>query len=380
MTSLLICTLMITIQARFVLLPEYKNITLPLGDGREDLENAFMQFENLASIATVIRNMISFNLLFIFIRALMLIRDLSPKLGLLTTVIGSAAENLFWFLLMFTIFFSGMGLFAHFTFGPGFDRMRTMDGAMFDCFQMLLGRVNYTELHAADPFLAPVFFYGFYIAFFFILLNMFISIVLTAYDLEKFNLDQSGGGGESLVGKIASYVLGPIIFILKKLFGCIADCIPKGILASLPGRGRGKSEMSMEMDVPASDPGEKKLTFYQQNEILIEGAVMGCLAVVFGIGVTLQLRGGDFFYGTQSSLLPTRDSTWQELTPLRNMDFDSIESFRDVYNWAHETFVEDYYNDVRCARKQSGTGKTILCPGGDPVTCADVAATCASDN
>ena len=27
-----------------------------------------------------------------------------------------------------------------------------MDGAMFDCFQMLLGRVNYTELQAADPY------------------------------------------------------------------------------------------------------------------------------------------------------------------------------------------------------------------------------------
>ena len=52
-------------------------------------------------------------------------------------------------------------------------------------------------------------------------------------------------------------------------------------------------------------------------------------------------------------MLPTEDSQWLELDPLREMDFTKIMSMQDVYQWSQQTFVEDLYTDVSCAKNDA---------------------------
>merc|ERR1719506_1737148 len=183
------------------LIPRYSIAKLPLDE--EKFPEQFFGLEYLANFQKTSRIIISFNLLLIFVRGAMLIRELSPKLGLLTSVMGGAAVNLFWFFLMFGIFFFGFGFFAYFPFGAGFKRMSTIGDALFECACMLFGQTNFDELTVADAFMAFFFFYAFYIFFFFFLLNMFISIVLTAYDIEVMNLQD---GGQSVFKQVANFV------------------------------------------------------------------------------------------------------------------------------------------------------------------------------
>jgi len=356
--SLTLCTLYILSQFYFVLqlIPQYSIAELPLDDHLDDrIAEQFFGLEYLANYQKLSRIIISFNLLLIFVRLAMLIRELSPKLGLLTSVIGGATVSLFWFFLMFGIFFFGFAFFAYFTFGGGFKRMSTPGSAIFETACMLFGRTNFEELNFSDAIMAPVFFYAFYIAFFFILLNMFISIILTAYDIEVLNLPE---GGQSVLVQVATFIIVPF----KSCIKLVQECLPSvssatSLVKSLGSKQKTDTEPTDEYEeegtVKASagtDPLEK-----------YESLVMVTLMVVFLYMMSLILRGEEVFYGMQSSLRPTGDSAWYNMNPLREMDFDGIQSWQDVYDWAHETFVNDYYNEenMRCGMRTADSGRRL---------------------
>jgi hypothetical protein len=269
-------------------------------------------------------------------------------------VIGGATVNLFWFFLMFGIFFFGFAFFAYFTFGAGFEKMSTPGNAIFESACMLFGRTNFSELRVADSLTAPFFFYFFYILFFFILLNMFISIVLTAYDIEVLNLPE---GGQSVLQQVATFIILPFKACFKGSARAIQECLPfvtsatslvksLGVRATKTpdgGRQRAPTDEHVEEDTEKGKKSADPLEKY-------ESVVMLLLMMVFLYGMGIILRGEEVYYGMQSSLRPTADSGWYNMNPLREMDFDSIQSWQDVYDWAHETFVNDYYaqENMRC--------------------------------
>jgi hypothetical protein len=223
---------------------------------------------------------------------------------------------------------------------------------------MLFGRTNFDELSVADSLTAPFFFYFFYISFFFILLNMFISIVLTAYDIEVMNLPE---GGVSLTSQIATFVISPFKSCLKGSARALQECLPfvtsaTSLVKSMGVRSAEKMPEGGRPRLPTDEqPGEgteKASTSVDRLE-KYESLVMVTLMSVFLYGMSIILRGEEVYYGMQSSLRPTGDSGWYNMNPLREMDFNSIQSWQDVYDWAHETFVNDYYleQNMRCGVK-----------------------------
>ncbi len=52
-------------------------------------------------------------------------------------------------------------------------------------FVKIVGKVNYSEMYDANPSMAPMILFPFAIVFFFVLLNMFVAIVMSSYEILR---------------------------------------------------------------------------------------------------------------------------------------------------------------------------------------------------
>jgi len=76
----------------------------------------------------------------------------------------------------------GFVFFAFFTFGTSYRKMSELNSCFFEVFSMLLGQPIYDALYLADPVMAPIFFFTFYVLFYLVMKNVFVSILMTGYD------------------------------------------------------------------------------------------------------------------------------------------------------------------------------------------------------
>jgi len=192
-TSLLLCTAVILIQVLMYTNPKYRNFTfdlIPDPFNANQSKRVFSDLEELGMQAKFANRIIAISILVVFCRATMLLSNLSPSYSLVFNTLASAASNLIFFLLMFSIMFAGFAVFGFFSFGTGYEPMHSIPRSILEAFSMLLGKTNYEELKQADSAIAVFFYPVFHTFFFFIIINMFISILLTAYDLETFRLEK----------------------------------------------------------------------------------------------------------------------------------------------------------------------------------------------
>lgn len=128
------------------------------------------------------RILIAINLLVVFIRAVVMVAELHPNLGLLLNVLERCIPNLTYFLILFLMVMTGFAFFAYFTFGAGYHMTSNIGYAFFTCFAMLTGKEVLDAFIEADAAMAQLFYYIFYILFYLVMINVFVSILLSGYD------------------------------------------------------------------------------------------------------------------------------------------------------------------------------------------------------
>eukprot|EP00658_Telonema_sp_P-2_P016105 TRINITY_DN1623_c0_g2_i2.p1 TRINITY_DN1623_c0_g2~~TRINITY_DN1623_c0_g2_i2.p1 ORF type:complete len:175 (+),score=40.94 TRINITY_DN1623_c0_g2_i2:37-561(+) len=77
--------------------------------------------------------------------------------------------------------FFGFALMGFVVFGPRFHAYSSLFQAIRTVFGFMFGIFDFRALQAQNPFLAPVFFYGFLIIVVFVMINIFIAIVNNSF-------------------------------------------------------------------------------------------------------------------------------------------------------------------------------------------------------
>lgn len=183
----------------------------------------FLGMLDLQSLIATQVYFVSINLLMIFFRAIVQITSLDGNLGLIINTLGVSMVNIMYFSMTFLFLLIGFVAFAFFTFGsnPRDSGFYSPLITFYRTFAMLLGQQNFEGLQKADPLMAMFFFFAFYIMVLFVMLNMFISILLSGYDICDFEL-KNKKKEESLVKKIIDDLKVEIFGkISTKLFACV---------------------------------------------------------------------------------------------------------------------------------------------------------------
>ncbi len=82
---------------------------------------------------------IAIALFVVFLKALVLVADLSPWFGLINKVMTAASGNLFWFLLMFFVLYFGFAGFMYFSFGPTIKVVNNITDSVLYTFALMCG-------------------------------------------------------------------------------------------------------------------------------------------------------------------------------------------------------------------------------------------------
>lgn len=126
-----------------------------------------------------------------FIRSLIILNSIFPSFSVLFDTIRHSGSDLCFFLLMAFNMLMGFVLMAYIVFGADLEDFRNVGQSFIKLFTMLLGSIDYYELEPVAPEVAPIFFFGYLVLFYFIILNMFLAIVMATYGFiqEKKGLD-----------------------------------------------------------------------------------------------------------------------------------------------------------------------------------------------
>ncbi len=126
-----------------------------------------------------------------FIRSLRILNSIFPSFSILFDTIRNSGSDLCFFLIMAFSLLMGFVLMSYIVFGSKIEQFRNIGESFIKLFVMLMGSIDYYELELVSPTVAPIFFFGYMILFFFIILNMFLAIVMATYGFlqEKKGMD-----------------------------------------------------------------------------------------------------------------------------------------------------------------------------------------------
>jgi hypothetical protein len=185
LASLMLCVVVLALKYAIQLQSTYTNMRLKHPHADNDTFQDFKDLVALQDLESVQAVMVAINIFMIFFRAVVMITQLEENLGLIVNTLGVASLNLIYFTCAFTLLISGFVAFAYTTFGskPDDSGFTTPMIALYMVFSMLLGQIELAGLQRIDEVMALFFFFSFYIMVSFVMINMFISILLSGYDV-----------------------------------------------------------------------------------------------------------------------------------------------------------------------------------------------------
>ncbi|CAD7940407.1 unnamed protein product, partial [Amoebophrya sp. A120] len=160
---------------------------------RED----FKLMEEYLAFAYAVQTVTAINLTVVFGKAVVLVSDLSPYLALISNVLGRAFPYLVYFTGMYFIIFGGFVLLGYFLFGQHVLLLSSLSDALIYLFALCCGgsAIRFDDFTSADPAIGPIYVFMFYLVMIFTLMNVFLSILLGSYDIEKFELERRIAAG-----------------------------------------------------------------------------------------------------------------------------------------------------------------------------------------
>jgi len=133
-------------------------------------------------------------------------------LSTLIRTLSMGAKDLAWFTLLFIIFWTGYAFAFHLAFGATVEGFREWGSSMMTTFLYLLGDFDFPLISDASRPLAIILFVSYMVIFPLILLNVFISIVIEAFEAAKAFIRS---GKEDYIGSALTLTFHQISFKLK---------------------------------------------------------------------------------------------------------------------------------------------------------------------
>ena len=176
-------------------------------DLKADKVKGYLSLCEVARSVQVQEAFIAINLLVVSLRTVSLVSGLHSDLGLILKVIGVSAPNFAAFLVLFGVLQIGFVLTSFFAFGSGYTDMSTVGLCIYKSFAMLSGNMIYGDIERVDRILGPIYFFSFYVLFYLVLINIFVTLLMSGYDVVDYELQKKGGETEK----------NPIVLIFEEL-------------------------------------------------------------------------------------------------------------------------------------------------------------------
>lgn len=149
----------------------------------------FENFDNLTYYQEVFNQMSAVVVFITWIKIFKYVA-LNKTLDQLNLTLTNSAKDLLYFFVMFGIVFIAYAMLGYMLFGELHPDYNTFQKTLFTLFRILLGDFDFIGLRANYPTLGPIYFMTFVFIGFFVLLNMFMGIINSAYTKVKEDLDK----------------------------------------------------------------------------------------------------------------------------------------------------------------------------------------------
>ena len=341
----------------------------------EALQNVNSRADTYVFLCDVARSLqiqglfIALNLLVVSLRTVSLVSGLHSNLGLILKVLGVSAPNFAAFMVLFGMLQIGFVLTSFFAFGPGYSEMSDIGLCIYKSFSMLSGDMIFADISRVDNILGPIYFFSFYILFYLVLINIFVTLLMSGYDAVDYELQKKGDTDSEknplvlileelkadVVGtilrygstaiKYARFCLDPIVVSVKATFACCRApsflTNPMKRLQSLRSTTIAESGM-----LPTADVDHVDVSKNRQN--LVAFVMMLLFLAVWITLVTVQGRGLDSYLTGQATLANSALDIMFKSDDDDMKAFHQINTFTDVKSWA-DTAIVGLYDSPVCA-------------------------------
>jgi hypothetical protein len=326
---------------------EYLTFQFPIpefasADGSEatsiDYRQAFEDLSYLASLSDNVGKILAFNICIVMIRFVTLLSQISFSLGV---VVNTLAVGMAWFTyfgFVFVAIFSGFVLASYFVFGHAAVGMSSLPLSFLTCFKMIFGISVRGDMEGADEQLGSIIYHSFVVTFTFVLLNVFLAIIIYAYNKEKTRMESNPDADpiQRLIGVVFELVMKQFVFLRK--------------FKILRALGGGQTRHTNYDNL-------RKLEYkmMKSRTTLCSGE---CLVMIFFIVLYVALlsflREGDITYSVQNSVQDTiRNTAWLEGNPARTMQYHDVRQLEDAEGFASNVMVKAMY---KCSLEKPGDG------------------------
>jgi len=333
-------------------------------------------YVSLCEVASSLQDqglLIALNLLVVSLRTVSLVSGLHSNLGLILQVLHVSLPNFVAFFGMFMMLQAGFVLMSFFAFGSGYLGMSDIGLCIYKSFAMLTGDMVFDDIYRVDEILGTIYFFFFYILFYLVLINIFVTLLMSGYDVVDYELQKRGLNEKEqnpitlifeelkadVVGNILKYgatvikyatiCLDPIVVSIKACFFCSTPSF-------LTSGVRTKQRTAGAADVHDAQAQNSEVQHDPEQQLrrnLVGFTSMIVFMAVWITLMTLQGRGVDSFLASKATLQESAlDVMFSRDDNLKS--FDSIHTFADVKPWA-EAAIVGLYNNPTCA-EQTASG------------------------
>ena len=135
--------------------------------------------------------------------------NLTSGLASVFRTLAMALTDMIYFLVLFFLMFTGFVFSGYVLFGPRSDDFKTLRSSSVTLLRMSIGDIDFNKFIEGDRQIAPAYFVVFTVLFYFIMTNIFLSIILDVWHKEKARLEAIHAKQENiqLAGDLKDIVL-----------------------------------------------------------------------------------------------------------------------------------------------------------------------------
>ncbi|XP_077869620.1 polycystin-1-like protein 2 [Saccoglossus kowalevskii] len=149
----------------------------------------FINFQRIALWDEIFGYIISVIVFVSILKFLRLLR-FNRRMSLLGSTIKYASKDLIYFAVVFFVIFFTYGQFGYLVFGRSVYKYSDFTLAVETLFTMMLGRFGYNEIKEAHEIFGRFFFFTFMLLIYMVLFNVFVTVLVSAYEAVKHDNDK----------------------------------------------------------------------------------------------------------------------------------------------------------------------------------------------
>ncbi|ELU06540.1 hypothetical protein CAPTEDRAFT_185815 [Capitella teleta] len=151
--------------------------------------NAYMNFRYVGYWNELLLYMVGWLVFLATVKFIRLLR-FNKRMGVLASTLRYAAKSLFMFGIMFMIVFMAYAMFFYLIYFMELINFSNIIFTMETLLQMLVGKFNFSAMQLSSPVLGPLFFFCYVVTVYYILINMFLTILSEAFSAVRADVNK----------------------------------------------------------------------------------------------------------------------------------------------------------------------------------------------